>query len=266
MNSNEIPPETRRLAQFAFNEADKASRMVKSALDNSALKGILPEVPRLAQYAINEARQVRCVERALGPLARIEIPPEMPRSLQQGINELEKVQKMVEARPTDVGRMVPIETEREYDDESGLANLEEMIRGILGAGSSDQTAPANNSARNEAPAPTDTADAHETAMVHSPDFSTVRWGQETFTFTVRQAACVCVMWELFHDGTPFLKWDYILVNAADKYREKTGLDSKQLNGLKNCPRMRDVFKNHEAWGTMILRRGRDLFGLVAPRR
>ena len=79
-------------------------------------------------------------------------------------------------------------------------------------------------------------------------------------------ACVCAMWEQFQHKTPFLKSGYILVNASDKYREKMELDGNELNVLENFPRLRDVFKDHKAWGTMIKKRGRNLFGLVAPPR
>ncbi|MFH1746956.1 MAG: hypothetical protein ABIG44_07920, partial [Planctomycetota bacterium] len=109
----------------------------------------------------------------------------------------------------------------------------------------------------------------EMKMVHSPDYSTVRWGEKTFTFTARQAACVCVMWEAMQDGTPYLSKSYILANAADKYKEKTGLDRDELKGLENCRRFRDVFKAdarnlHEAWGTMIVKQGKDCFGFALP--
>ena len=73
------------------------------------------------------------------------------------------------------------------------------------------------------------------------------------------------MWEQFQRETDFLFWKYILINAADKYREKTGLDLKELQGVENCSRLGDVFKKHDAWKTMIQNRGRSRYGLVAPR-
>jgi len=104
---------------------------------------------------------------------------------------------------------------------------------------------------------------------HSPDFVSVRWGRELLIFNTRQAACVCVMWNEWKRGTPFLSQAFILENAYDTYKAETGLDLEEVRSLEKSPRLRDVFKVgskavHKAWGLMIVKQGRDVFGLTLP--
>jgi len=103
---------------------------------------------------------------------------------------------------------------------------------------------------------------------HSPDFSSVVWGKALFTFNARQAACVCIMWLALDEGTPYQSQEYILENAADVYRESSGLDQKGVEGLQNVERLRDVFKDkggeHAAWNTMILGDKKGNFRLQPP--
>ena len=77
------------------------------------------------------------------------------------------------------------------------------------------------------------------------------------------------MWNALEGGTPFQSQDYILVNARETYKEATGVDSDDLQGLDRKDRLRDVFKidrrtTHDAWGTMIVKKGRSTFGIQRP--
>ncbi len=103
---------------------------------------------------------------------------------------------------------------------------------------------------------------------HSADFTTVNWGEREFEFNQRQAACVCVMWNLFKKGTPFQTQDYIIENAAETYRETTAITIPSFY----TRRLRDVFKVgktavHDAWNSMIVKgpgRAKNGFGLTIP--
>jgi hypothetical protein len=72
-------------------------------------------------------------------------------------------------------------------------------------------------------------------IVCSPDCRSVRWGGTQFTFTANQAAVVELLSEARRHGTPDIGGDTLL------YR--TQVDSKRL---------RDVFRGHPAWNTMIV--------------
>lgn len=71
---------------------------------------------------------------------------------------------------------------------------------------------------------------------HSPDFRSVRWNGQTFTFTANQAACVRILWEAWQAGTPDVGDGYTLEQA--EAGEKRGL--------------RHVFRDHPAWDAMIV--------------
>jgi hypothetical protein len=107
-------------------------------------------------------------------------------------------------------------------------------------------------------------------MSHSPDFSTVTWGDRPqFHFNVRQAACICVMWNALESGNPFLSPQYIFDNAADEYQDATSLRPEAVESLKNASRLRDVFKVdkktvHPAWETMIVKVESGAYGLIRP--
>ena len=70
---------------------------------------------------------------------------------------------------------------------------------------------------------------------HSPDFRSVDWGGQKFSFTGQQAAVVKILWESFENGTP---------EVGDAYLQET-TDS-------NADRLKDVFRKHGAWATMIV--------------
>ena len=69
---------------------------------------------------------------------------------------------------------------------------------------------------------------------HSPDFRSVRWFGKGYSFSAIQSDAVEVLWEAWENATPEVGQSYIL--------QKIGSD---------CDHLKDVFKRHEAWGTMI---------------
>lgn len=75
----------------------------------------------------------------------------------------------------------------------------------------------------------------ESHFNHSPDYISVKWKEETFTFTSRQAQVVEILHKGFLNGTPDVGQAYILENL----------------GSPNS-RLKDTFKNHSAWGTFIV--------------
>ena len=103
---------------------------------------------------------------------------------------------------------------------------------------------------------------------HSEMFTAVVWGTKRFEFKETQAACVCVMWKALDAGEAFQSQAYILENAYETYKEETGRDSEESQALEHRNRLRDVFKvkqkPHEAWGTMIVREGKDRYVLKRP--
>jgi hypothetical protein len=70
---------------------------------------------------------------------------------------------------------------------------------------------------------------------HSPDFRSVNWFGRRYSFTPIQTACVKELWEVWKNATPEVGQAYVL--------EKAEADSARLS---------DVFKNHPAWGKMIV--------------
>ena len=72
---------------------------------------------------------------------------------------------------------------------------------------------------------------------HSCDFISVHWYGTDYTFTPNQANCVEELWKAWTNGTPEVA-DGTLVQKA---------------GLGDNQRLRDVFKGHPAWRTMIVR-------------
>lgn len=82
---------------------------------------------------------------------------------------------------------------------------------------------------------------------HSPDFASVLWFGEQFTFTPNQAACVKVLWEAWENKTPILGAAAIL-EAADASQRRLDL----------------VFRGHQAWGTMIVSPSKGRYCLKPP--
>ncbi len=78
-------------------------------------------------------------------------------------------------------------------------------------------------------------DSAETQQTHSPDFRSVNWFGTQHEFTSMQAACIKVLWEAWENGTPAVG-DSTVLETADSDSERLPL----------------VFRDHEAWGTMIV--------------
>jgi hypothetical protein len=69
---------------------------------------------------------------------------------------------------------------------------------------------------------------------HSPDFRSVYWFGQEYSFTANQAACVRLLWEAWENGTPEL--------SGPKILEEADIDQDRLSA---------VFRDHPAWKTMI---------------
>lgn len=72
-------------------------------------------------------------------------------------------------------------------------------------------------------------------VAYSPGFRSVHWFGTDYSFTGQQGAVVQILLEAWEKGTPDVGDATLL--------EKAGSESKRL---------KDVFKNHPAWGTMIV--------------
>jgi len=87
------------------------------------------------------------------------------------------------------------------------------------------------------------------AATHGLDFRDVKWHETKYVFSPKQAACVRILWEAWERGNPWVADGTVL--------QKAGVGDRQ--------RLRDVFKNHPAWGTMIVQGPQqDLHGLQEP--
>ena len=75
---------------------------------------------------------------------------------------------------------------------------------------------------------------------HSPDFRSVRWFGRHFSFTVNQAPVVQVLWGAWENRTADVG-DETLLQATDHEAPPTSL--------------RSLFRQHPAWGTMIVAGG-----------
>jgi hypothetical protein len=90
-----------------------------------------------------------------------------------------------------------------------------------------------------APAPATPADEGEglPPARHSDDFCSVHWYGTDYVFTTTQRGCVRLLWKALDNGTPILSQQYIL--------EHPDVEAESS-------RLSDLFKNHPAWGTMIV--------------
>jgi hypothetical protein len=86
------------------------------------------------------------------------------------------------------------------------------------------------------------------AAVHTPDFASVRVGEAVYTFSPKQRPVVDALWSAWEQGTLWLSHAF-LQECAD------------TDG-----RIVDLFKDHPAWGTLIVKHDqmKDLFGLSMP--
>jgi hypothetical protein len=73
------------------------------------------------------------------------------------------------------------------------------------------------------------------AATHSDDFRSVDWFGTRYSFTATQAACIRVLWDNWERKTPEVG-DATILTAAESNSERLGI----------------VFRDHKAWGTMIV--------------
>ena len=73
------------------------------------------------------------------------------------------------------------------------------------------------------------------ACRRSLDCRSVLWLDEEFTFTRSQAKCVCFLWDAWEQHTPDIGAQTLLAE----------IDS-------SMSRLRDLFRSHKAFGTMII--------------
>ena len=76
---------------------------------------------------------------------------------------------------------------------------------------------------------------------HSADFASVAFGGELFTFTAPQRRVIAALWQAHEDGTPVLS-DAHLIEVAGS----------------SSDRLRDVFKSHPAWGSLVVSAGKGM--------
>lgn len=88
----------------------------------------------------------------------------------------------------------------------------------------------------EAPRPEPAPTAAMPTPTHSPDYRSVDWYGDAYTFTTTQAACVKVLWEAWQSGA--------LAMGAQAILTEAGSEGNRLDQL---------FRGHHAWGTMIVR-------------
>lgn len=81
----------------------------------------------------------------------------------------------------------------------------------------------------------DELEGRDDHATHSPDFHSVNWFGTRYEFTGQQAACVRVLWEAWKTGCPAVGGVTVL--------EAAGSDAERLLL---------VFRDHPAWGTMIV--------------
>jgi hypothetical protein len=95
----------------------------------------------------------------------------------------------------------------------------------------------------------------------SPDFRSVQWGDQEFTFSLCQAACLNLM-----NGRGWIGAHFILANAPDYYPDRSKNAGAVLDKLEFSRRLRDLFRGHPAWGTMIVAHEttKNLYRLVPP--
>ena len=79
------------------------------------------------------------------------------------------------------------------------------------------------------------------SVVPSTDFRSVRWFGTLYEFTPKQAPMVETLYENWLAGSPDVG-DETLLDAWDPER-------------RGNPRIQSIFRNHPAWGTMIVRGG-----------
>ena len=90
-------------------------------------------------------------------------------------------------------------------------------------------------------------------MKFGPDFRSATWGNREYTFTAKQGG---MSFGAVDNCPHWLSADFVLANAGDEYpqgcrRSKSDATAAHLDRLDLAVRLRDVFKNSEAWDTLI---------------
>lgn len=70
---------------------------------------------------------------------------------------------------------------------------------------------------------------------HSPDFRSINWFGERYSFTPTQAAVVKILWQAWSEGVPEVGVAYLLENSGSE-----------------AARLPDLFRTHPAWKTLIV--------------
>jgi hypothetical protein len=96
--------------------------------------------------------------------------------------------------------------------------------------------PSKRAARLTPSQPRPQSDSRSSDARHSVDFRCVCLGCKEYTFSPTQARCVEIMWKASENGTPEMGQQAILEAAESR-----------------STRLREVFKNSSAWGTLIVR-------------
>jgi len=73
------------------------------------------------------------------------------------------------------------------------------------------------------------------ALIHSDDYTSVKYQEKQYSFTPTQAAIIKVLDKNHERGTPVVRQDFVL----------TEIDS-------DARRLRDIFRNSDAWGSLII--------------
>ncbi len=82
---------------------------------------------------------------------------------------------------------------------------------------------------------------------HSDDFASVRWFGAVYDFTPNQAKCVAVLWDHWKRGG--------LAVSSQMIRDTAEVEAERLDV---------VFRNHPAWGTMIVAAVKGSYRLAKP--
>jgi hypothetical protein len=70
---------------------------------------------------------------------------------------------------------------------------------------------------------------------HGPGFASVLWHGTAYYFSPTQAAVVKQLWAAWRNGTPAVRQETLLLRASS-----------------DCQRLVDVFRDHPAWGSLIV--------------
>lgn len=84
-------------------------------------------------------------------------------------------------------------------------------------------------------------------VTHGADFAAVSWYGTLYTFTKKQRIIVASLWAAWEAGYHWLTQERLLEDAES-----------------DCSRLRDLFRGHPAWGTMIVSKSGGEIYRLAP--